>query len=259
MTENVPICVFDVSDAMEFRNLIRSLGNVLFKPEIQIDSTGLRIFQMDSTHVSMLDLTWKPEGYSFLREQATELWIRLPCDWLLKLLRVAKRKQRITISIFHNEKKVDTMRLRFHGKVRRQITFALELSERPEETRKPKIQMMAEVDVQATDILEILRSPTYDEYVTITATPTQIALTGKIEYAEEEAVIESPPKFLNENIQETKVSFSQGFLAAYCQLLSYVSPTIKMSLGTNLPIKIEAHNDQMNATTWIAPRIPDTT
>lgn len=222
-----------------FRSVVEVLKEIIHDTNIHVDSTGMKILTMDSTHSCLVSLKLDAENFcEFECNGSYHIGVNMLS--LFKLLKSVSSNDTISISI--DENSPNEMRISVENLDKRSYTkYDLKLLDIDIETITiPDVESEVLVTIPSVDLQRITRDVTnLSDTVTITSKDETLEFSCDGDFARQCTSIGSAEHGLtfktNGPKKEIQASYNVKYISMFCKASS-VSPIMEIHLKENYPL-----------------------
>ena len=217
------------------RTVVEAIKPIVDEAVFTATSDGITFRAMDASHVSLLDISWKRDG--FLEYECNEeVTFGVRIDELLKLLRRIDREQQVEISIADGEIQLRAS----EGKRTRNYKLRL-LDSSKSETPVPKLSFNTRVTMLYDALVDALKDiDVITNVVYIYTNEAMIKFYGKGDAGDAEVVYWKDENISIEMFNEVKESKSAYSLEYLLQMLNAVdADNVILEYSSKMPLRLQ--------------------
>ncbi len=242
----------DINDIRTFRLVIDAISQIIDEGAFNITKEGIKVRAMDPPHVAMIMLDLSKQAFDKY-EIEKEKTIGLDLERLKTILRRAQPEDILKIE---SEEKKNLFKLTFEGASRRSFTLHL-LDIAESEFKTPNLEFDAFVEIRS----EVLKNAINDarivgDLLVFEVDQDRLSMKSWGDLGEVDIELDKESEGLIDlNVKEHAKSM---FNVDYLQNMMVPSPmteTVKISLGTDLPLELRFEIPNGNITYLLAPRV----
>jgi proliferating cell nuclear antigen len=216
------------------RTVVEAIKPIVDEAVFTATSEGITFRAMDASHVSLLDISWKRDGF-IEYECNEEITFGVRIDELLKLLRRIDREQQVEISIADGEMQITAS----EGKRTRNYKLRL-LDASKSETPVPKLSFNTRVTMLYDALVNALKDiDVISSIVEIYTNDAMIKFYGKGDAGDAEVVHWKDENTSIEmfNVKESKTAYSLEYLL---QMLNAVdADNVILEYSSKMPLRLQ--------------------
>jgi len=238
-----------ITDPRILRNSIDTISNMIDEAGIAVEKGGLSLRAMDPAHVALVDFELKKEAFD---EYEFKEPLTLGVD-LDKLNTILKRGGNDSIELEVDEEK-NSLKIRFKNNSLR--TFSLPLIEISEEELKvPNLTFPSTVEVSPGIIKEGIKdAEVVSDHVVIKIDKEFLHISAKGDIGDVEVKVSKDEAIDFSAEKEVGSMFSIEYLRDMVKA-SEIAQTARLSLGDNIPVKVDFVSEEARLSFLLAPRI----
>ncbi|MFQ6050667.1 MAG: proliferating cell nuclear antigen (pcna) [Candidatus Hydrothermarchaeota archaeon] len=242
----------DINDIKTFRLVIDAISQIIDEGAFHITEEGIKVRAMDPPHVAMIMLDLHKEAFDKY-EIDEERVIGLDLERLKTILRRAQPEDLLKIE---SDEKKNLFTLTFEGASRR--SFTLPLLDMPEsEFKVPNLEFDAFVEIRS----EVLKNAINDarivgDLLVFEVDSEKLSMRSWGDLGELDIELDRESEGLID--LDVKKNAKSMFNVDYLQNMMVPVPTtdtVKLSLGTDLPLELRFDIPNGNITYLLAPRV----
>jgi proliferating cell nuclear antigen len=217
------------------RAVVEAIKPIVDEAVFTATSDGITFRAMDASHVSLLDISWKRDG--FLEYECNEeVTFGVRIDELLKLLRRIEKDTQVEISISDGEMQITTS----EGKRTRNYKLRL-LDTSKSETPVPKLSFNTRVTMLYDALVDALKDiDVISSVVEIYTNEAMIKFYGKGDTGDAEVVYWKDENTSIEMFNEVKESKSAYSLEYLLQMLNAVdTDNVILEYSSKMPLRLQ--------------------
>jgi proliferating cell nuclear antigen len=217
------------------RTVVEAIKPIVDEAVFTATSEGIIFRAMDASHVSLLDISWKRDGF-IEYECNEEVTFGVRIDELLKLLRRIDREQQVEISIADGEIQLTAS----EGKKTRNYKLKL-LDASKSETPVPKLSFNTRVTMLYDALVDALKDiDVISSVVEIYTNESMIKFYGKGDAGDAEVVYWQDENTSIEMFNEVKESKSAYSLEYLLQMLNAVdADNVILEYSSKMPLRLQ--------------------
>jgi proliferating cell nuclear antigen len=217
------------------RAVVEAIKPIVDEAVFTATSEGITFRAMDASHVSLLDISWKRDGFIEYECNEGEVTFGVRIDELLKLLRRIDREQQVEISIADGEMQLTAS----EGKRTRNYKLKL-LDASKSETPVPKLSFNTKVTMLYDALVNALKDiDVISSIVEIYTNESMIKFSGKGDTGDAEVVHWQDENTSIEmfNVKESKSAYSLEYLL---QMLNAVdADNVILEYSSKMPLRLQ--------------------
>lgn len=229
---------------------IDAISNMIDEAGFSVTSEGLRLRAMDPAHVALVDFELKKEAFDKF-EVKESLVLGLDLDKFNTILKRAGADDKISLAF---DEENNALRIKFKNSSTR--TFNLPLIDVPEEELKvPNIDFPSVIEISPSIIDEGIKdAKIISDHVTLKANEQFLYISAKGDLGNVEVKVAKEEAIQFETKKECKSMFSIEYLEDMIKA-SEIADSVKISLGDNVPVKMDFLAPSARLSFLLAPRI----
>jgi proliferating cell nuclear antigen len=217
------------------RAVVEAIKPIVDEAVFTATSEGITFRAMDASHVSLLDISWKRDGFIEYECNEGEITFGVRIDELLKLLRRIDKEQQVEISISDGEMLITAS----EGKKTRNYKLKL-LDASKSETPVPKLSFNTRVTMLYDALVDALKDiDVITNVVEIYTNEVMIKFYGKGDAGDAEVVYWKDENTSIEmfNVKESKTAYSLEYLL---QMLNAVdADNVILEYSSKMPLRLQ--------------------
>jgi proliferating cell nuclear antigen len=218
------------------RAVVEAIKPIVDEAVFTANSEGITFRAMDASHVSLLDISWKRDGFIEYECNEGEVTFGVRIDELLKLLRRIDREQQVEISIADGEMQLTAS----EGKRTRNYKLRL-LDSSKSETPVPKLSFNTRVTMLYDALVDALKDiDVITNVVEIYTNEAMIKFYGKGDAGDAEVVYwqdENTSIEMFNEVKESKTAYSLEYLL---QMLNAVdADNVILEYSSKMPLRLQ--------------------
>jgi len=217
------------------RAVVEAIKPIVDEAVFTANSEGITFRAMDASHVSLLDISWKRDGFLEYECNEGEVTFGVRIDELLKLLRRIDKEQQVEISIADGEMQLTAS----EGKRTRNYKLKL-LDASKSETPVPKLSFNTKVTMLYDALVNALKDiDVISSIVEIYTNESMIKFYGKGDVGDAEVVYWQDENTNIEmfNVKESKTTYSLEYLL---QMLNAVdADNVILEYSSKMPLRLQ--------------------
>lgn len=239
-----------LSDAKLLKNSIDAIANMIDEAGLSASGEGLRLRAMDPAHVALVDFEMKKEAFDEF-EVKGQVVLGLDLDRLNTILKRSSSDDKVFLEL---DEENNQLKIKFKGVSTR--TFSLPLIDVSEEELKvPSLDFAAVVEVDPQLISEGIKdAEVVSDHVTLKLDSKDFYILAKGDLGSAEVKIEKDRAVAFEVKKESRSMFSIEYLKDIIRA-SDIATSVKVHLGSNLPVKMDFLAGAARLSFLLAPRI----
>jgi proliferating cell nuclear antigen len=239
-----------LADPKLLKSSIDAISNMIDEAGVNVSEAGLRLRAMDPAHVALVDFELGKEAFDKFEVSET-LVLGLDLDRLNTILKRAGGGDRISLAL---DEEANSLRIKFENTSTR--TFNLPLIEVSEEELKvPNLNFPCVVELSPSIISEAIKdAEIISDHVTLRVDKEYLYVTAKGDLGNVEVKVAKEEAVQFEAQQEAKSMFSIEYLKDMVKA-SDVASSVRLSLGDNIPVKMDFLAPNVRLSFLLAPRI----
>ncbi|RMF91483.1 MAG: proliferating cell nuclear antigen (pcna) [Methanobacteriota archaeon] len=235
------------SQTDKLRKIFEAIVNLVDEVTLKVAPEGITIRAMDPAHVALIDFEMKKEAFD---EYKVEEPLELTVD-LKTVVNVLKRvEQDLVIKI---KEGANALTLLSEGTMKKR--FNIPLIEASEENLKvPSITFETEAELDSALFKNAIADTSIiGEYVTLKVEGDALYFTTKAEENEVEIRVDKD-SCISFKKKDAKSHFSLEYLQDMAKIADIINK-VKISLGNDLPLKLDFADDYTKIVFFLAPRV----
>ncbi len=239
-----------LTDPKLLKYSIDAISNMIDEAGFSVTSEGLRLRAMDPAHVALVDFELKKEAFDKF-EVKEPLVLGLDLDRFNTILKRAGADDKISLAF---DEENNALRIKFKNSSTR--TFNLPLIDVPEEELKvPNIDFPSVIEISPSIIDEGIKdAEIISDHVTLKANEQFLYISAKGDLGNVEVKVAKEEAIQFEAKKECKSMFSIEYLKDMIKA-SEIADSVKISLGDNVPVKMDFLAPSARLSFLLAPRI----
>ena len=218
------------------RAVVEAIKPIVDEAVFTVTSEGITFRAMDASHVSLLDISWKRDGFLEYECNEGEITFGVRIDELLKLLKRIDREQQVEISIADGEIQLTAS----EGKKTRNYKLRL-LDASKSETPVPKLSFNTRVTMLYDALVNALKDiDVISSIVEIHTNESMIKFYGKGDAGDAEVVYwqdENTNIEMFNEVKESKTAYSLEYLL---QMLNAVdADNVILEYSSKMPLRLQ--------------------
>jgi len=217
------------------RAVVEAIKPIVDEAVFTANSEGITFRAMDASHVSLLDISWKRDGFLEYECNEGEVTFGVRIDELLKLLRRIDKEQQVEISIADGEMQLTAS----EGKRTRNYKLKL-LDASKSETPVPKLSFNTRITMLYDALVNALKDiDVISSIVEIYTNESMIKFYGKGDVGDAEVVYWQDENTNIEmfNVKESKTTYSLEYLL---QMLNAVdADNVILEYSSKMPLRLQ--------------------
>ncbi len=236
-----------------FKDSLTAIAQIIDEAVFKFKPEGIELIAADRAKVAAVDFKLKKEAFDEY-ECKKEVDVGLNLDNLLKVVKRVKKTENMEIRVNEEENRVEII-----AKGRSTRTFALPILELSEEELPPieKLQFSAKVEIE-TEIVEegIEDADTIADSVVFQASGKEFTMLAEGDSSKVQLKVDSSqdPELVIEG--EAKARYPVDYLKKFMKASS-ISNRVKISFGTDYPMKLEFDAESVHLAFILAPRVEE--
>jgi proliferating cell nuclear antigen len=218
------------------RTVVEAIKPIVDEAVFTATSEGITFRAMDASHVSLLDISWKRDGFIDYECNEGEITFGVRIDELLKLLRRIEKDTQVEISIADGEMQLTAS----EGKKTRNYKLRL-LDASKSETPVPKLSFNTRVTMLYDALVDALKDiDVISSIVEIYTNEAMIKFYGKGDAGDAEVVYWKDENISIEMFNEAKESKSAYSLEYLLQMLNAVdADNVILEYSSKMPLRLQ--------------------
>lgn len=239
-----------LTDPKLLKYSIDAISNMIDEAGFSVTSEGLRLRAMDPAHVALVDFELKKEAFDKF-EVKESLVLGLDLGRFNTILKRAGADDKISLAF---DEENNALRIKFKNSSTR--TFNLPLIDVPEEELKvPNIDFPSVIEISPSIIDEGIKdAEIISDHVTLKANEQFLYISAKGDLGNVEVKVAKEEAIQFETKKECKSMFSIEYLKDMIKA-SEIADSVKISLGDNVPVKMDFLAPSARLSFLLAPRI----
>jgi proliferating cell nuclear antigen len=220
------------------RAVVEAIKPIVDEAVFTATSDGITFRAMDASHVSLLDISWKRDGFIEYECNEGEVTFGVRIDELLKLLRRIDREQQVEISISSEDGEMQLTAS--EGKRTRNYKLRL-LDSSKSETPVPKLSFNTKVTMLYDALVNALKDiDVITNVVEIHTNESMIKFYGKGDAGDAEVVYWKDENTNIEMLNEAKESKTAYSLEYLLQMLNAVdADNVILEYSSKMPLRLQ--------------------
>ncbi len=239
-----------LGDAKLLKHSIDAIANMIDEAGLSAGKDGLRLRAMDPAHVALVDYELKKEAFEEF-EISEPVVLGLDMERLNTILKRSSPEDRVSLEL---DEENNQLRIKLRGTAMR--TFNLPLIDVSEEELKvPSLDFLAVVEVDPKLVSEGIKdAEVVSDHVTLKVDAKDLYILAKGDLGSAEVKIEKEQATTFEVKKECRSMFSIEYLKDMIRA-SEIATSVKISLGSNVPVKMDFLAGAARLSFLLAPRI----
>lgn len=239
-----------LADPKLLKYSIDAISNMIDEAGFSVSSDGLRLRAMDPAHVALVDFELKKEAFDKF-EIKEPLVLGLDLDRLNTILKRAGADDKISLAF---DKENNALRIKFKNSSTR--TFNLPLIDVPEEELKvPNLDFSSVIEISPNIIGEGIKdAEIISDHVTLKTNEQFLYISARGDLGNVEVKVAKEEAIQFEVKKECKSMFSIEYLKDMIKA-SEIANSVKISLGDNIPVKMDFLAPSARLSFLLAPRV----
>lgn len=240
----------ELTDLKLLKSSIDAISNMIDEAGVSADKDGLRLRAMDPAHVALVDFELKKEGFDEFQVDEP-LVLGLDLDRFNTILKRAGPTDKLTLELGEGG---NSLRIMFENSSRRVFELPLiEVSE--EELKVPSLDFPIFVEIDPKIISEGIKdAEIISDHVTLRSTEESLHIEAKGDLGSVEVKVAKDEAITFEAKGECKSMYSIEYLKDMIKA-SDVATSVRISLGDNIPVKMDFMAPDARLSFLLAPRI----
>jgi proliferating cell nuclear antigen len=239
-----------LSDPKLLKYYIDAISNMIDEAGINVSDEGLKLRAMDPSHVALVDFELNKDAFDEF-QTSEPLVLGVDLDRFNTILKRAGAADKLELELNEGG---NALRIKFENATRR--VFELPLIEVPEgEQKVPSLEFPCEVEIDAKIISEGIKdAEIISDHVTLSMDEESFLIEARGDLGNVKINIgrESAISFTSKG--KVKSMFSIEYLKDMIKA-SDVASSVKLSLGDNIPVKMDFLAPSARLSFLLAPRI----
>jgi len=239
-----------LSDPKILKSSIDAISNMIDEGGVSASIDGLKLRAMDPAHVALVDFELKKDAFEEFHV-SEPLVLGLDLDRFNTILKRAGAADKIALEL--NED-TNALRIKFENSSKRVFELPLiDVSE--EELKVPSLDFPCVVEIDPQIISEGIKdAEIISDHVTLKTDKESIYITAKGDLGNVEVKVSKEDAITFEAKKECKSMFSIEYLKDMIKA-SDIATSVKISLGENIPVKMDFIASSGRLSFLLAPRI----
>jgi proliferating cell nuclear antigen len=239
-----------LADPKLLKYSIDAISNMIDEAGVSVSSDGFRLRAMDPAHVALVDFELKKEAFDKF-EVKEPLVLGLDLGRFNTILKRAGATDKISLAF---DEENNALRIKFKNSSTR--TFNLPLIDVPEEELKvPNLDFPSVIEISPNIIGEGIKdAEIISDHVTLKVNEQFLYISAKGDLGNVEVKIAKDEAIQFEAKKECKSMFSIEYLKDMVKA-SEIANSVKISLGDNIPVKMDFLAPSARLSFLLAPRI----
>jgi len=244
------------------KKVVEAIKDLVQDCNFDCNDSGIALQAMDNSHVALVSMSLSHEGFSPYRcDRNIALGINL--NSLTKVLRAAQNEDILTLKAADSP---DSLNLVFENTERdRSSEYDIKLMDIDQEHLGiPDTDYSATVVLPSAEFQRICRDLSQlSESVTIEASKSSVKFScsgdignGSVNLRQHQDLEKPDQSTTIELVEPVSLTFSLKYLVNFCKA-SALSPTVKLSLSTDVPLLVEYKMEAGYVRFYLAPKIGD--
>ena len=240
----------DLKDPKLLKHSIDAISNMVDEVGINVTENGMTLRAMDPAHVALVDFELKKDAFDKYEVSET-LVLGIDLDRLNTILKRAGADDKIRLEL---DSEKNTLKIRLKNASTR--TFNLPLIEVSEEELKvPDLDFPCVVEINSKIISEGIKdAEIVSDHVILKIDEENLYIIARGDLGNVEVKAAKDEAISFEVRQDTKSMFSLEYLKDMIKA-SDIADTVKISLGDNIPVKMDFLSSEIKLSFLLAPRI----
>lgn len=239
-----------LADPKLLKSSIDAISNMIDEAGVSVSDAGLRLRAMDPAHVALVDFELKKEAFDKFEVKGS-LVLGLDLDRLNTILKRTGTSDKISLAL---DEEANSLRIKFENTSTR--TFNLPLIEVSEEELKvPNLDFPCIIELSPRIISEAIKdAEIISDHVTLRADEEYLYVAAKGDLGNVEVTVAKEEAVQFETKQECRSMFSIEYLKDMVKA-SDIANSVRLSLGDNIPVKMDFLAPNARLSFLLAPRI----
>ncbi|MBU2559262.1 proliferating cell nuclear antigen (pcna) [archaeon] len=237
-------------DPKLLKHSIDAISNMVDEVGINVTAEGMTMRAMDPAHVALVDFELKRSAFDEY-EVGEAIVLGIDLDRLNTILKRAGKEDKINLEV---DPEKNTLKIRLENASTR--TFNLPLIEVSEEELKvPDLDFPSTVEIKSDIISEGIKdAEIVSDHVILEVDKENFYIKAKGDLGNVEVKASKEGAISFDVTQDTRSMYSLEYLKDMIKA-SDIADTVKISLGDNIPVKMEFLSSDVKLSFLLAPRI----
>ncbi len=237
-----------LSDPKILKSSIDAISNLIDEAGITVDETGMKLRAMDPAHVALVDFELSRDAFDEFEAKESAV-IGLDLDRFNTILKRAGGADKISMTLEDS-----VLKVKFRNTSTR--TFSIPLIDVSEEELKiPSLEFGSVVEIDPKMISEGIKdAEIVSDHVTLKTDQEAFYILAKGDLGKVEITIRKDDTASFEVKADSESMFSIEYLKDMIKA-SEIADSAKVSLGTNIPVKMDFLAENASLSFLLAPRI----
>ncbi len=240
-----------LSDAKVLKLSIDAISNMIDEAGIEASGDGLRLRAMDPAHVAMVDFLLPASSFDEY-ECGSDVVLGVDLDRLNTILKRAGASDAVELIAEGDEP--SSLQIVLHGRATRRFSLPL-IAAGGEELRVPELSFLAEVEVDPKVLSEAIKDVEIaSEHVVLSCDSETFRISAKGDLGNVEVEVPRDEAMSFRCEQPCRSMFSIEYLRDMTKA-GDLAETARLSIGNDIPLKLEYPGSLANLSFLLAPRI----
>ena len=239
-----------LADPKLLKHSIDAISNMIDEAGISIDERGIRLRAMDPAHVALVDFELNRDAFDKF-EIKEPLVLGMDLERLNTILKRAGAGDEISLTL---DKENNTLRIKFKNSSTRTFNIPLiEVSE--EELKVPALEFPSVVEINPGIVSEGIKdAEILSDHVTLGMDEEFLYISARGDLGNVEVKVSKEEAIQFDAKKKCKSMFSIDYLKDMIKA-SDIANSVKISLGDNIPVKMDFLAPSARLSFLLAPRI----
>lgn len=239
-----------LADPKLLKSSIDAISNMIDEAGVSVDENGIRLRAMDPAHVALVDFELGKEAFDEF-EVTGPIVLGLDLDRFNTILKRTGASDKISLAL---DEETNSLRIKFENTSTRTFNQPLiEVSE--EELKVPNLDFPSTVELSPSIISEAIKdAEIISDHVTLKVDPGFLYVLAKGDLGNVEVKVGKEDAVQFEAEKESQSMFSIEYLKDMVKA-SDVANSVRISIGDNVPVKMDFLAPSVRLSFLLAPRI----
>lgn len=239
-----------LADPKLLKSSIDAISNMIDEAGVSVDEKGIRLRAMDPAHVALVDFELGKEAFDEFEVKGS-IVLGLDLDRFNTILKRTGASDKISLAL---DEETKSLRIKFENASTRTFNQPLiEVSD--EELKVPNLDFPSTVELSPSIISEAIKdAEIISDHVTLKVDPEFLYVLAKGDLGNVEVKVSKDDAVQFEAEKVSQSMFSIEYLKDMVKA-SDVANSVRISIGDNLPVKMDFLAPSVRLTFLLAPRI----
>lgn len=241
--------------AHSFKKIIQCLSSVVIEADLKVTQEGIKFTTMDPSHISMIDFHMGKERFEeYFLDGETSLGLDI--DEIRKVMNRSSVEEFLTLKADPSDNRLTLeFKKRDSNRVRRFNLVIIDVigneNEKGEKYKVPALDHTAHIEIPAYVLDDAIKDCNLiSDDIVFEANPPLLLISTQ---GDSRTTLTEVRELIKYEVKEKcKSSFSTSFLSDMCK---FFNDSVKLSLGTDMPIRIDSILENANFIFIQAPRV----